>query len=47
MRIIRFEASAEENVPYGKLKVRPRSSSDVKSNPKQAQRSNTGLNQGS
>jgi len=40
--INRFEASAEENVPYGKINVRPRSSSDVKSNPKQTQRSNMG-----
>jgi len=42
MGINRFEASAEENVPYGKINVRPRSSSDVKSNPKQTQRSNMG-----
>ena len=40
--INRFEASAEENVPYGKINVRPKSSSDVKSNPKQTQRSNMG-----
>jgi len=40
--INRVEASAEENVPYGKINVRPRSSSDVKSNPKQTQRSNMG-----
>jgi len=40
--INRFEASAEENVPYGKIKVRPRSSSDVKSNLKQTQRSHIG-----
>jgi len=32
--INRYEASAEENVPYGKISVRPRSSSDVNSNPK-------------
>ena len=38
----RFEASAEENVPYGKINVRPRSSSDVKSNPKQTHQSNMG-----
>jgi len=29
-------------VPYGKINVRPRSSSDVNSNPKQTQRSNMG-----
>ena len=29
-------------VPYGKIEVRPRSSSDVNSNPKQTQRSNMG-----
>ena len=40
--INRFEASAEENVPYSKINVRPRSSSDVKNNPKQTQRSNMG-----
>jgi len=40
--INRFEASVEENVPYGKINVRPRSLSDVKSNPKQTQRSNMG-----
>jgi len=40
--INRFEASAEENVPYGKINVRPRPSSGVKSNPKQTQRSNMG-----
>jgi len=28
--INRFEASAEENVPYDKINVRPRSSSDIK-----------------
>jgi len=33
--INRYEASAEENVPYGKINVRPKSSSDVNSNPKQ------------
>ena len=42
IEIDRFEASAEENVPYSKMKVWPRSSSDVKSNPKQTQRSNMG-----
>jgi len=42
MGINRFEASAEENVPYSKINVGPRSSSDVKSNPKQRQRSNMG-----
>ena len=40
--INRFEASVEENVPYGKINVRPRSSSDMKSNPEQTQRSNMG-----
>ena len=40
--INRFGAFAEENVPYSKINVRPRSSSDVKSNPKQTQRSNMG-----
>ena len=40
--INRFEASVEENVPYGKMIVQPRSSSDVNSNPKQTQRSNMG-----
>ena len=40
--INRFEASAEENFPYGKMIVRPRSSSDVNSNPKQTQQSNMG-----
>ena len=40
--INRLEASAEENVPYSKINVQPRSSSDVKSNPKQTQQSNTG-----
>jgi len=40
--INRYEASAEENVPYGKINVRPRSSSDVNSNPKQTQRSEMG-----
>jgi len=40
--INRFEASGEENVPYGKINVRPRSLSDVKSNPKQSQLSNMG-----
>ena len=38
----RFEASEEENVPYGKINVRPRLLSDVKSNLKQTQRSNMG-----
>ena len=32
----------EENVPYGKINVRLRSSSDVNSNPKQTQESNMG-----
>ena len=41
-----FEASAEENVPYGKINVGPRSSSDVNSNPKQTQRSNMGSKPG-
>ena len=40
--INRFEASAKENVPYCKIGVRPRSSSDVNSNPKQTHRSNMG-----
>jgi len=40
--INKFEVSAEENVLYGKIIVRPRSSSDVKSNPKQSQRANMG-----
>ena len=34
----RFEASAEENVPYGKINA----SSNVNSNPKQTQQSNMG-----
>jgi len=33
--INRYEASAEENAPYGKINIRPRLLSDVKSNPKQ------------
>ena len=33
---------AEENILYGTINVRPRSLSDVKSNPKQTQRSNMG-----
>ena len=40
--INRLEASAEKNVPYGKINVRPTSSSDVNSNPGQTQRSNKG-----
>jgi len=40
--INRHGASADENVPYGKINVRPKSSSDVNSNPKQTQRSNMG-----
>ena len=40
--INRFEVSTEENVPYGKINVRPRLLSDVKSYPEQTQRSNIG-----
>ena len=40
--INRFEVSTGENFPYCKINVWPRSSSDVKSNPKQTQWSNVG-----
>jgi len=40
--INRFEASTEENVTYGKINVRPRSLSNVKSNPEQTQWLNMG-----
>jgi len=44
--ISRFAACAKENVPYGKINVRLRSSSDVNRNPQQIQRSNRAHNQG-
>ena len=43
--INRFEAFVKENVPYGNINIRPRSSSDVNSNPKQTQQSNRAHNQ--